>query len=88
MKRTWIAVALLAAACATPTEPTTPTKTLVVPITHNLRATMETGEGGMDIVVYVCATQPRLYCDDGARRCEREVDHYISRGPCPEEPIR
>ena len=91
---TGLALLLVASACAAPTAPapaaprvTTGSPAIPVPVTHNIPATMETGEGGMDIIVWVCATQPRIYCGtDGA--CKPEVDHYISRTQCPRIPIQ
>jgi len=70
--------------CNGPTSPASAQSLEVsAPLHHNIPATMETGEpGSMDIIVWVCETQPRRY-STGIER-----DHYISRNRCPEVPIQ
>jgi len=74
-----------------PAAPSSPEKTVLeadgssipgVPLLvyHNIPATMPDGT-----VMWVCATQRRVYCKDGT--CEKTIDHYIQALPCPDIPI-
>jgi hypothetical protein len=94
----WAGLLVVAGLCLigcerrSPTAPETVTQPtpmenipLAQPLHHNIPATMDTGEG-LDIVVWVCETQPRIYIEPDGRQVS-ERDHYISRDRCPEVPI-
>jgi hypothetical protein len=71
-----------------PTEPTVQAQQLerhYEPMHHNIPFSMK---GREQTILWLCATQPRLVCDNDARRCQREEDHYAQTEPCPEVPIK
>jgi hypothetical protein len=59
-----------------------------IPLHHAIPATFRDHPEGP--IVYVCATQPRLICDDrnNPSHCERGEDHYLQYEQCPEVPIK
>ena len=67
--------------CQNPVAPARVEASAIIPLHHNIPATMPDGT-----VVWVCETQPRAYTPaDGRSVMER--DHYISWASCPAVPI-
>ena len=84
MRKSILALSVLASCCASPIAPTQaePIGKLVHPAEwhHNIPFTTESGE-----IRYLCATQPRIYIRDGQQSLER--DHYDQPTACPVTPI-
>lgn len=66
-----------------PTCPTLSGAPTGSPLHHNIPATFAGHPEGP--LVYLCATQPRVYTD--ATGAHLEEDHYLQYAPCPETPI-
>lgn len=77
--------------CGGPYEPVCevePARLATGPQHHNIPAVFAGNETGP--VIWLCATQPRLVCEDNnsPSRCALEEDHYLQYAPCPDTPIQ
>lgn len=80
MKLTFACLLSLTTGCSLSTAPSAQ----VVAQHHNIPATFKGQESGP--IIYLCATQPRIYVTADGRRLTEE-DHYLQYEPCPAVPI-